>query len=56
MGIRKDLFNMTTLAVQNRVLPEVVSVQAMSSALQYLPVLLQDWLRTFVLTRNTPLP
>lgn len=38
-GIRKDLFNMTTLAVQNRVLPEVVSVQAMSSALQYLPVL-----------------
>lgn len=39
MGIRKDLFNMTTLAVQNRVLPEVVSVQAMSSALQYLPVL-----------------
>lgn len=39
MGIRKDLFNMTTLAVQNRVLPEVVSVQAMSSALQYLPIL-----------------
>lgn len=38
-GIRKDLFNMTTLAVQNRVLPEVVSVQAMSSALQYLPIL-----------------
>ena len=30
---------MTTLAVQNRVLPEVVSVQAMSSALQYLPIL-----------------
>ena len=38
-NFRKDAFNIVSLAIQNTVLPEIVSVQPMSTAAQLLPIM-----------------
>lgn len=38
-NFRKDAFNIVSLAIQNTILPEIVSVQPMSTAAQLLPIL-----------------
>lgn len=38
-NFRRDAFNIVSLAIQNTILPEIVSVQPMSTAAQLLPIL-----------------
>ena len=38
-NFRKDAFNIVSLAIQNTILPEIVSVQPMSTAAQLLPIM-----------------
>jgi len=38
-NFRRDVFNIVSIAIQNTILPEIVSVQPMTSAAQLLPIL-----------------
>ena len=38
-NFKRDAFNITSLAIQNTILPEIVSVQPMSTAAQLIPLL-----------------
>lgn len=39
MNFKRDAFNIVSIAIQNTILPEIVSVQPMSTAAQLLPLL-----------------